>query len=456
MMNRPTIDYYPAVRRKKSFLLFSKPGSEKCKFTPDKTLGEGTYGEVRLFTSGDKKMAVKQPKKEYQHHLDHDDVKEKRNEIQEEYGFMSKAYPHPFNSLHHFKYQEDDGNGIRYHHRMTQPFIEGMELKTFIRHKLDKITKIELAAIILNVANELQRLHDLGIIHGDIGSRNILITHHGARFIDFGMAYYKRGLAKTGYEPAAPDKPSDEMAPERIPDVRLKAHPSQDIYSLGKTLCKVFQLFNDDWLQEFHEEYPAIESFIEFSTRINAAERLALPPFIDELEQQIYQAIDPSNPLPQIELLLNYDHRRDSIAHIAARTGNLQVLIALLPHNPSFLSKNLYGEQPKDVSNEQIKPFVELLAYRETLLNKQQQREHRHQARLFDNTDPTLAQEIEAANTLVELITTGKSLANPDAFLSKMSEKSRLIPISQKLVEGGLIHMQESGSLYNTIANLFR
>lgn len=287
MMNRPRIRYQPAVRRKKSFLMFSQPGRETCAFTPDKTLGEGTNGEVRLFTGGEKQIAVKRPKDEYQHHLTPEKIKEKKREIQKEFDLMSRAYPHKYNSLHHHQHEENDGNGTHYTYRMTQPFIEGKPLKEFVRDKLDEITESELASIILNVAAELRRLHNRGIIHGDAGSRNILITKHGARFIDFGMAYYKRGLAITGYASSASDEESNELAPERVPDERLKAHPGQDVFSLAKTLRKVTRLFNDDWLQEFYEQYPAIESFIDDSITDEAKERPKLQIFVKELGQQI-------------------------------------------------------------------------------------------------------------------------------------------------------------------------
>ncbi|ALA24813.1 hypothetical protein AVI51_01920 [Piscirickettsia salmonis] len=105
------------------------------------------------------------------------------------------------------------------------PFFPGDSFNAALTKDPDSVDEI-----ILAVALELQRIHQSGVIHGDIRSDNIIIEEKNgifnAKFIDFGWAY---------------EYPSDDnvivtkcsyFAPERA-KIDLKAHPSQDIYSFG-------------------------------------------------------------------------------------------------------------------------------------------------------------------------------------------------------------------------------
>src|SRR5258708_23386590 len=80
----------------------------------------------------------------------------------------------------------------------------------------------------------LSRAHDLGVVHRDLKSDNILLTHRGGRkdfvkILDF-------GLAALAHEPRLAPKgavfgPPDYMPPEQAPGEQ--AGPQSDLYALG-------------------------------------------------------------------------------------------------------------------------------------------------------------------------------------------------------------------------------
>ncbi|WP_230382437.1 protein kinase domain-containing protein [Piscirickettsia salmonis] len=100
--------------------------------------------------------------------------------------------------------------------------------------------------IVLAVALELQRIHNLGLQHGDIKFDNVIIEEkHGvfnAKFIDFGFAY------RTPGEAIATSEVCPYFAPERTEVTKhqvgryqvakiVEADFSQDVYSFGYMLA---------------------------------------------------------------------------------------------------------------------------------------------------------------------------------------------------------------------------
>ena len=153
----------------------------------------------------------------------------------------------------------------------------------------------------LSVAKEMQRIHqESGVIHGDAGSRNIMVDpKHPEKihFLDFGFAYPADGLAKVNYESndSASDLTSCDMAPERIPNRKLKARPVQDVYSLAKTLNKLIKRRDPEWKQAFSDQFPSVKNFIRNGI-LNWQKRPNLETFIQHLESNLdWKANLPEN-----------------------------------------------------------------------------------------------------------------------------------------------------------------
>jgi len=94
--------------------------------------------------------------------------------------------------------------------------------------------------IIEQMCAALARAHDLGVVHRDLKSDNILLTHRGGRkdfvkILDFGLAALKRDarLAPKGAVFGTPEYMSPEQAEAREVDAR------SDIYSLGVILFEM-------------------------------------------------------------------------------------------------------------------------------------------------------------------------------------------------------------------------
>ncbi|MGJ3502442.1 protein kinase domain-containing protein, partial [Piscirickettsia salmonis] len=146
--------------------------------------------------------------------------------------FFKKAYP---NEEALFKQTEGcDG-------RLVMPLFPGDNFHETLKKYPESAHEIVLA-----VALELQRIHNLGLQHGDIKFDNVIIEEkHGvfnAKFIDFGFAYETPG------EATATSEICPYFAPERtrLTDYQVsryqvtkvvRADFSQDVYSFGYMLA---------------------------------------------------------------------------------------------------------------------------------------------------------------------------------------------------------------------------
>lgn len=287
---------------------------ETKRFQFSKNLGEGTYGYVRLFVNGDDKIAVKALKEdevkarheEKLRHLTKKEVAELQENMTSEMTYLQESYPDQgYYWLGHYAEHEKDKNGFLYDCRMIQPFISGKKLDEFAS-SID--APEELALLMLRVAEELNRIHvDAGIIHGDAGARNIMVTRNedddfDVHFLDFGLAYRADGYAKVNYEKDSPsDTTSGDLAPERFPNRKLKARPAQDVYALAKTFRKLIKKRDPDWQQDFYSKFPVINNFIKSGIR-DWKERPDLQEFIHNLQS----SLDWKENLPEsIQPLIN-------------------------------------------------------------------------------------------------------------------------------------------------------
>ncbi|OAJ33973.1 protein kinase domain-containing protein [Piscirickettsia salmonis] len=189
------------------------------------SLGEGRHGSVRRFESqtGLVKFAVKRP-------LCFDE-KSLCTLWREKYLFK-KAYP---NEEVIFKRTD------LYDGRLVMPLFPGNNFHETLQKYPENAYEIVVA-----VALELQRIHNLGLQHGDIKFDNVIIEEKSgvfnAKFIDFGFAYLTPG------EAIAISEVCPYFAPERtqLTGYQVSRYQvtkivesdfSQDVYSFGYMLA---------------------------------------------------------------------------------------------------------------------------------------------------------------------------------------------------------------------------
>jgi serine/threonine protein kinase len=133
------------------------------------------------------------------------------------------------------EYGED--NGIRY---ISMEFVEGTDLKQMLRDKggLELDDAFEVA---IQVADGLQAIHDVGIVHRDLKSPNIMRDARGIiRLMDFGIAKIEGmdrssgALTTTGQIMGTPEY----MSPEQC--LGEKIDHRSDIYALGIVDYEIF------------------------------------------------------------------------------------------------------------------------------------------------------------------------------------------------------------------------
>jgi len=120
-----------------------------------------------------------------------------------------------------------EADGIKY---ISMPFIEGLTLKNFMKasKKLSIDTGIE---IIQKICNGLQAVHEKGILHRDLKTRNIMVDHKGQLYIlDFGIAKSLLTDESSSLDGKIIGTP-EYMSPEQTQG--KPADQCSDIYSLG-------------------------------------------------------------------------------------------------------------------------------------------------------------------------------------------------------------------------------
>ena len=144
-----------------------------------KTLGQGTFGKVKLATylPTDEKVAIKI--------LEKDRIVEKDDEIRLKREFdMLALFNHPNVILVAEIFESTD----RYYSVME--FCEGGELFNYIVKKR-KLSEDESAFFYFQLINGLEYIHSLGIVHRDLKPENLLLTKsHILKIIDFGLSNY--------------------------------------------------------------------------------------------------------------------------------------------------------------------------------------------------------------------------------------------------------------------------
>jgi serine/threonine protein kinase len=131
------------------------------------------------------------------------------------------------------EYGED--GGLRY---ISMEFLEGTDLKQIIREH-GRFATEEAFDVALQVAEGLQAIHDVGIIHRDLKTPNIMRDARGViKLMDFGIAKEEGGktghMTSTGQIMGTPEYMSPEQCRGEKIDYR------SDIYALGVVDFEIF------------------------------------------------------------------------------------------------------------------------------------------------------------------------------------------------------------------------
>ena len=221
-----------------------------------KTLGEGTFGKVKLGTYliNNEKCAIKILEKSRM--TDKDDL----TRVKREFDMISK-----FNHPNVILVTEIFENNSSYYSVME--YCEGGELFNYIVEK-KRISENEASFFYYQLINGLEYIHSLGIVHRDLKPENILLTKdHLLKIIDFGLSnYYSKGQKLLSTPCGSPCYASPEMvAGKEYDGVKI------DIWSTGIILYAMicgflpFEDKNHDILFEkilkCKVEYPSFLSY---------------------------------------------------------------------------------------------------------------------------------------------------------------------------------------------------
>jgi hypothetical protein len=145
---------------------------------------------------------------------------------------LARKVSHP-NVCRIHEYGQD--GGVSY---ISMALIEGTDLRSLLLHHPRGLPRDEAFHAAIQVADGLQAIHDVGIIHRDLKTPNVLVEPSGVlRLLDFGIAKESggaAGLTATGEVMGTPEY----MSPEQCRGHQLEFR--SDIYSLGILIYEIF------------------------------------------------------------------------------------------------------------------------------------------------------------------------------------------------------------------------
>jgi TP53 regulating kinase-like protein len=81
--------------------------------------------------------------------------------------------------------------------RIVMEFVEGKQVKLV----LDKLNPAERKRLCRCIGRQIARLHKAGMVHGDLTTSNMILTHEGkVFFVDFGLGEYNPSIEARGVD----------------------------------------------------------------------------------------------------------------------------------------------------------------------------------------------------------------------------------------------------------------
>jgi Tol biopolymer transport system component len=118
---------------------------------------------------------------------------------------------------------------------LVMELLDGVTLAARIRQgplSIDEVLRYG-----AQLADALAEAHAAGIVHRDLKPGNVMITRHGAKILDFGLAKMVEGPGPTVTQPFAVVGTPAYMAPEQI--AGGEADPRTDLFALGLVLYEM-------------------------------------------------------------------------------------------------------------------------------------------------------------------------------------------------------------------------
>ncbi|HVO09313.1 MAG TPA: serine/threonine-protein kinase [Vicinamibacteria bacterium] len=132
----------------------------------------------------------------------------------------------------------EDSSGLRY---ISMEYVQGADLRELARERGGFLPAEEAYDLAAQAADGLQAIHEVGIIHRDLKTTNIMRDSRGVvRLMDFGIAKVETdhatsaGLTSAGQVMGTPEY----MSPEQCTGAKLDAR--SDIYALGIVIYEMF------------------------------------------------------------------------------------------------------------------------------------------------------------------------------------------------------------------------
>ena len=194
------------------------------------------------------------------------------------------------------EYGED--GGVRY---ISMEYVEGTDIKQLARDKGGYLEHEEAFDVSIQTADGLQAIHDVGIIHRDLKTSNIMRDNTGrVRLMDFGIAKIGGsdrsssggGLTSTGQIMGTPEY----MSPEQC--LGDKIDHRSDIYALGIAIYEIFS-----GTVPFRGDTPVATLFkhiqdpVPFEGPVAARIPLAAVPVLRKAQQQARSGV-PADAMP--------------------------------------------------------------------------------------------------------------------------------------------------------------
>lgn len=467
MKPRNIITYFPhTLEKQDSFLILHDPTDNKRKkFEPIGRLGKGHNGHVRLFAHQDETIAVKSPHSSYAlADLSWEDMNYDSQNIQKEFGFLRLIYPDEIKYFLHEipKLPSNDKESWHYDYRMIMPFIDGIGINQYVKRFVN--TYQDMATLILRLAEELQRIHDAGIIHGDIAPRNIIVSGHEQDYkvyiIDYGMAYKMNGYISYFHLEKMRDRNNAPSFPrERYSEKDILAHPSQDVFSLASCINSLIDrnANGEKWAEYFKKSYPCIQHFIRMATHVLPDQRPDLAWFIRKLTiQDSWKKQLPQSIQKFIDTLEYYSFSEvrtlidaDKTAYTLIKLN--QLLFDLCKNNEYALAAKLIHFKkklsPPALTLQQL-TILKLFLYIEN--NSQFDKE-------LSACETNYTLKMNAAKFMARAIIDRKKINPSDEIFQKhkfhIREDAELSAIYDELHQQNIIH--ETGGMLNTLKKLF-